>query len=187
MDGSGAQGLSPAFQGRTSLSRARSPSDIGQGSERKRRRKVLSCYDCRRRKLQCDRQIPACSRCTKAGQAASCLYIDDASEALGSLEPARSETAARRGPGEITFSRPVQHIPGDTLLRLEYQDSRIRQLEAALERSTRVEPAAIQRLRVSRLPITPESIQAHDVGIPATDRETMLLRGRSFKTQVRSN
>ncbi|RAL08443.1 uncharacterized protein BO97DRAFT_472979 [Aspergillus homomorphus CBS 101889] len=40
----------------------------------KRRRKALSCYDCRRRKLRCDRGQPACSRCRKGGIAETCSY-----------------------------------------------------------------------------------------------------------------
>ncbi|KAH8703511.1 hypothetical protein BGW36DRAFT_369443 [Talaromyces proteolyticus] len=40
----------------------------------RRRRKTVSCYDCRRRKLRCDREQPACSRCRKAGLADSCSY-----------------------------------------------------------------------------------------------------------------
>lgn len=41
---------------------------------RKRRRKALSCFDCKRRKLKCDRAYPACGRCVKAGIASQCSY-----------------------------------------------------------------------------------------------------------------
>jgi len=44
-------------------------------SERKRHRKVWSCSECRRRKLQCDRAQPVCSRCASFG--ARCTYNDD--------------------------------------------------------------------------------------------------------------
>ncbi|KAI9705774.1 MAG: hypothetical protein M1820_005022 [Bogoriella megaspora] len=50
----------------------------------KRKRKAFSCYDCRRRKLKCDREHPACSRCIKAGHADTCRYgsgpLDDEGE-----------------------------------------------------------------------------------------------------------
>ncbi|KAH8724825.1 hypothetical protein GQ44DRAFT_750068 [Phaeosphaeriaceae sp. PMI808] len=39
----------------------------------RRQRAILSCTDCRRRKLKCDRLFP-CNRCTKRGIAASCAY-----------------------------------------------------------------------------------------------------------------
>jgi len=48
--------------------RARSPPDDSTSGDRKRRRKVLSCFTCRRRKLQCDRVSPTCGRCKSAGQ-----------------------------------------------------------------------------------------------------------------------
>ena len=41
---------------------------------RKRKRKALSCVDCKRRKLKCDRMYPACGRCIKGGYAHSCQY-----------------------------------------------------------------------------------------------------------------
>lgn len=160
--------------------------DAGGGSERKRRRKVLSCYDCRRRKLQCDRTMPACGRCTKAGQPANCLYIDDPTD-TPTRPGDQANTDFGRAPPFPTNShmRASQAPTGDTLSRLEYQDRRIRQLEAALSESAQVLPP-IQQLRASRLPPTPESIVAIEpiaAAVNVTDRETMLLRGKSFKTQ----
>lgn len=159
--------------------RTRSPDASVGGSERKRRRKVLSCYDCRRRKLQCDRALPACSRCTKAGQAANCLYLEDASDA-----PIRDEPTPNRTSGKLPefyghSLRPLGAAgpTGDLLSRLEYQDGRIKQLEAALAQ------AGQGGSKTSRLPLTPESIAGAADVAPVQDRETTLLRGKSFKTQ----
>lgn len=44
--------------------------------KQRRQRAVLSCDDCRRRKLQCDRELP-CKRCIKGGIADSCSYKSD--------------------------------------------------------------------------------------------------------------
>ena len=41
----------------------------------KRKRISLSCTDCRRRRVKCDRTIPACLRCQKGGQADECKYV----------------------------------------------------------------------------------------------------------------
>lgn len=41
---------------------------------RKRAKRGTSCLDCRRRKLKCDGQQPACSRCIRGGIAATCNY-----------------------------------------------------------------------------------------------------------------
>jgi hypothetical protein len=45
--------------------------------KQRRQRAVLSCNDCRRRKLKCDRLSP-CDRCIKGGIASSCAYGPDA-------------------------------------------------------------------------------------------------------------
>src|SRR5271170_512341 len=41
----------------------------------KRRRIALSCVDCRRRKVKCDRSYPSCLRCKQGGHADSCVYV----------------------------------------------------------------------------------------------------------------
>lgn len=158
--------------------RTRSPDGTG-GSDRKRRRKVLSCYDCRRRKLQCDRALPACGRCTKAGQASNCLYLEDATDAP-LRDPIQGDTPTSSSGKLPAFyghsSRPVGSIApsGDLLSRLEYQDGRIKQLESALQKAGG-QPGKVH------LPPTPESIAGGDAAAPVQDRETTLLRGKSFK------
>ena len=167
-------------------SRARSPPDESAGGDRKRRRKVLSCYDCRRRKLQCDRVMPACGRCMKAGQETSCVYSEDAADPLF-----RSSKAVGPEPsGTSTIDRASAPSYPDTTLndlptKLKYQERRIQQLEAALARTTshRPENAAARQFEVLKLPLTPESIHDAGLGSNINDRETMLLRGRSFATQ----
>lgn len=61
---------------RSADSRDHSP-DAPDGSAEKRaskKRKVLSCYACRNRKMKCDRVYPVCGRCQKTGRAAQCTY-----------------------------------------------------------------------------------------------------------------
>jgi hypothetical protein len=41
--------------------------------KQRRQRAVLSCNDCRRRKLKCDRELP-CNRCVKGNVADQCAY-----------------------------------------------------------------------------------------------------------------
>ena len=62
-----------------------------ESREHKRRRKALSCYDCRRRKLKCDRTFPACSRCVKAGLARACTYAFDDAENAAQLSNAADD------------------------------------------------------------------------------------------------
>lgn len=44
--------------------------------KKRKRRAVLSCNDCRRRKLKCDRELP-CNRCVQGGVAHKCAYGDE--------------------------------------------------------------------------------------------------------------
>jgi hypothetical protein len=165
--------------------RARSPPDESTGGDRKRRRKVLSCYDCRRRKLQCDRVMPACGRCVKAGQESSCVYSDDATETPfrpskhTELEE-RSTSTAEHASVPSSSDTPLNDLP----MRVKYQERRIQQLEAALVRAShRPETTTSRHLDTLKYPLTPESMQDSGLGSNINDRETMLLRGRSFKTQ----
>lgn len=111
--------------------------------------------------------------------AASCTYIDDATETpTRNAEPNQNRTS-------IGYQRANQATPpaGDLLSRLEYQDTRIKELETALKQATL---KSHQHNDAQRLPPTPESIagvESHVATLNAMDRETMLLRGKSFKTQ----
>nr|POE65191.1 transcription factor lepe [Quercus suber] len=170
-------------------SRHRSPDVVG-GNERKRRRKVLSCYDCRRRKLQCDRSTPACSRCTKAGQASTCLYIEDSVD-MPDKPPLLDSRSIAGSNQRIADTGPRQSPSTDLLARLEYQDQRIKQLEAALVRAGQNVDhpiSAPQHIKTSigqPLPdtVVGASIIAASHGAIITDRESTSLRGRAFKTQ----
>jgi hypothetical protein len=72
----------------------------------------------------------------------------------------------------------------DLPTRVKYQERRIQQLEAALARTSHhPETIKSRHFDALRLPLTPESIQDSGLGSNINDRETMLLRGRSFKTQ----
>src|SRR5437764_12231641 len=79
---------------------------------RKRPRPVLSCVDCRRKKLKCDRLLP-CKQCKKAGRSAGCTYnspqespapaqLSDKSECMPGNGPQwkKTRTQSTTGPHE---------------------------------------------------------------------------------------
>ncbi|KAJ5675963.1 hypothetical protein N7462_008860 [Penicillium macrosclerotiorum] len=72
---------------------------------RKRRRPALSCEQCRRRKVRCDREMP-CGPCTKALDSLSCSYVHEGKAALDSrLEVSRiseEHSSSRSGIYEAT-------------------------------------------------------------------------------------
>ena len=142
--------------------RARSLPDDSTSGDRKRRRKVLSCYDCRRRKLHCDRVLPACGRCKKAGSI--CSYSEHATEI-----PA-NDTNQSSVVGHDPFAQ-LHQSSEEVSQTVKRQNLRIQQLEAALAR------------RSYSAPLTPVYAQQHESNVKINDRETMLMRGKSFKTQ----
>jgi hypothetical protein len=169
--------------------RVRSPPEDSAGTDRKRRRKVLSCYDCRRRKLQCDRIMPACGRCVKAGQASKCIFSDDA---VGILSRSTKDMNTRPEDSDnlVTEQANLPSHPdtpfSDLPMKVNYQERRIQQLEAALASAMAPRKTSFTRhFDILNLPLspTPESIQDTGPASNINDRETMLLRGKSFGTQ----
>lgn len=59
---------------RDNLSSANPANKMDKTPTSRRKRKTLSCYECRRRKLRCDREEPSCGRCRNAGKEDSCSY-----------------------------------------------------------------------------------------------------------------
>lgn len=163
----------------------------------KRRRIAFSCLDCRRRKLKCDRLFPSCSRCKKGGHSESCTYD---SEAVAS---ASTQSPEKHGTGDFSIAnghgiqRTVPRLPSvvrslaadeeegrrprprleNTTARLYAQEERIRQLEY---RIVGLERAAYN----ARSPeLTPSDPAKHSSSKAAVDKEAMIFRGKSFKTQ----
>ena len=126
-----------------------------ESREHKRRRKALSCYDCRRRKLKCDRKFPACSRCVKASLASACTYaFDDAEHAAqcsnaaddqqedplrgdplqGDLfQHARSKTLTQSTMVTTNNEFPRRQGSGDVFDRLRRQEEKISQLQTRVQ------------------------------------------------------
>lgn len=75
----------------------------------RRRRKPLSCTLCRQRKLSCDRERPACSRCRNAGRGDSCTYGERLPSTTSSKEGSGSgigEPSRVEPPSPIRDYRP---------------------------------------------------------------------------------
>ena len=182
----------------------RSPHDDTAAS--KRRRIAFSCLDCRRRKLKCDRTFPACSRCLKAGHSNICVYDSEAIESTFS-QPAGGRTRgtppgsdhawARAEPRLPSVARSFaadgeddsllkQQAPEDAFGRLHAQEERIRQLE---NRIIGLERAAYGggRAQWQKSIASPELAKCDSKNVSeqrdAAMRETMIFRGKSFRTQ----
>ena len=174
------------------------PSPHNETPASKRRRIAFSCLDCRRRKLKCDRLFPSCTRCQKGGHPETCSYDTEAVEstliqsssernptrdfstANGHGVPrtvARLPSVARSFAADEGPERFQRSYPEDTTARLYAQEERIRQLEhriIGLERAT----------HGARSPaLTQAELKAPSDLRAAVDKETMIFRGKKFKTQ----
>lgn len=75
----------------------RHPQDDGDDSSRivqRRRRPPLSCTECRRRKLKCDRSLP-CGQCIRSKTADSCVFVGPQPGASSGTSRRMSPTVSR--------------------------------------------------------------------------------------------
>lgn len=100
----------------------------------RRKRKALSCLDCRRRKLKCDRVFPACSRCIKGGIADTCTY-----DLQGADDDQESQADEQRGDHDeqTSGSRTVPNMAA--LQRLEERSAQARRIQYLEQKLARME------------------------------------------------
>ena len=148
--------------------------DGHEGSSDKRtskKRKVLSCYACRNRKMKCDRVYPICGRCQKTGRADQCTYDPRL------LEESHVNTGTHTVDGDPSFRSQrhdtADHVPAhmssDALrYKVRAQERRIEMLE--------------QKLAVKTGNLTHSRYQDVLPEEPEIEEE-MMFRGKGFKTQ----
>jgi hypothetical protein len=141
---------------------------------RKRRRPPLSCEQCRRRKLRCDRKLP-CTPCTRSRESLTCSYSqshitrENTSTSVGDPSPVavssradgrkRSFASAFSNEGNINAgdlgeSGNPDTPPPQTAQIIEDLQQRIRQLEDLVStgRATDQIPAVLSSSRTSITP-----------------------------------
>ena len=176
---------------------------VSEGMGSKRRRLALSCVDCRRRKVKCGREIPACVRCVRGGCGEKCQYIpyDEKSTTLptptdDSIEHRRDESPANdswaeeaetwhrssKAANENLDSITAQTIPRKRSLAqrsIEELRDRVVELETNV-RAAGSRPISSHRyLGMGHAPGPGPGSFTNTM----QDYERSLLRGRSFKTQ----
>ncbi|KAF1914849.1 hypothetical protein BDU57DRAFT_453747 [Ampelomyces quisqualis] len=156
-------------------SRENSPDHDGSpgGKRASKKRKVLSCFACRNRKMKCDRVYPVCGRCQKTGRADQCTYdprlLEDFTGNNGTVHADGHHVAA-------TFADSVAQdpLPGGTAsfnalrFKARAQERRIAELERKLAEKEGCDDPSVYR--TSR-PAEPDG------------NEEMMFRGKGFKTQ----
>ena len=170
----------------------------------KRRRLALSCVDCRRRKVKCGRETPACVRCTRGGYGDKCLYVayDDKSNALPTPTDDSPEHRREGSENGYTWTEEPETWQGrpskaahESLDRITAQS--VPQKRYAAQRSIEelrervVELETYVRAAGTRPVSSQQYLGLGHPGGPGTasftdamhEYDRSLLRGKSFKTQ----
>jgi hypothetical protein len=152
--------------------------------ESRRKRKALSCFDCRRRKLGCDREYPSCGRCRKAGQGSSCSY-DKRSLQSRHTEPSGPSSSKHckntpQAPSDWSSSTPVAHVR-----QINRIESRPSTLEASQNAGTwqllgRSSSATKTNERRPAIKADTETFLASPGELMSN--ETVIFRGENFRT-----
>lgn len=154
-------------------SRENSPEALDGSSEKRasKKRKVLSCYACRNRKMKCDRVYPVCGRCQKMGRADQCTYDPRLLEESHSNDGVHVEGAGASFTLRENVHNTTQvHTSSEELRwKLRVQERRIEMLEQKL---------AVQNKRTGI-----SQYSDHPVEEPEF-KEEMMFRGKGFKTQI---
>lgn len=170
--------LSPNALGHNSAS---PPGQESTANGPKRKRKIYSCYECRRRKLRCDRGYPSCSRCQKAGQTDSCYY-DAPPPAPTPSEPTVASAAVPRTPIAASVPRSTTldnhrpHIAG-----------RLSNLEADQNNGTwqllSARAASVYQYEHQRPAVKADNEEPPFPGRTHDSIRKVIFRGENFRTQ----
>lgn len=162
-----------------SRSRENSPDD-GHEKRQGKKRKVLSCYACRNRKMKCDRVYPVCGRCQRTGRADQCTYdprlLEDV-PANGDGHVESSGVGYGLGGGDGGAFTSSGGAPADTAAwKMRMQERRLDLLE--------------RKLTALGGPSNDDSSdppsRLHTFDTQANEplfKEEMMFRGKAFKTQ----
>lgn len=121
-------------------SREESP-EFEDGAADKRtskKRKVLSCFPCRNRKMKCDRVYPVCGRCKKTGRADQCNYdprlLEDSHANSDTHHDLSMMPLGGSGPHNNPTNGTPENAPyNDLQWKIRVQERKIRALEQQLE------------------------------------------------------
>jgi Fungal specific transcription factor domain/Fungal Zn(2)-Cys(6) binuclear cluster domain len=169
--------------------------DFTSGNSLKRPRPVISCLDCRRKKLKCDRNLP-CQQCVKGGRAASCSFQPGQEPDVRAAGPDQPEKRRRTdsladvnglprtdgnslplivGPSS-SAPRPIPHPPTGTGL-FEQLEQRVAKLENIVNTT---HPESSHKLNHGRGSQTP---LPWNPPVPAQPRQSMHTNVFPFATK----
>lgn len=169
----------------------RSPSSVGdeKGDQppRKRQRVRLSCLECRRRKLSCDRGYP-CERCLKSGTPDRCTYETRPGLAppKPSLTQASLSLSLATGLTDPLLRKDPSREP-DRVRRLEIEVAQLKNLllkQVASDGSSTLVGGSPTGARTdAREPPVDTNLSLQYQGEPLEKDELRFFRGKEFRTR----
>lgn len=159
----------------------------------RRRRPPLSCTECRRRKLKCDRSLP-CGQCVRSKTAESCVFV-------GPQPGAASGTAHRMSPpvsrtrvptdsyeqtgdagGVYVFDSKLGPKPSSNRVSKQNSSSELHELQQRLRTLERAvsKPQALQTPETSVCDVLSE-VTPHDTDVAGVDDRVRFLPDSSFR------
>jgi hypothetical protein len=155
----------------------------------RRQRAILSCNDCRRRKLRCDRLDP-CDRCIKSGIAESCAYGTEAHSLASEDIHDRPMKKRRQANGATRSTAAEESHPSESGQDLQAQNDQMQSNTAAGQRLEQLgRDIALLQQRIPRHAQEPKdqveflTNSPELKGIIRSSTVTGMLKGRSYATQ----
>lgn len=154
-------------------------SETTQSVPRKRRRPALSCEQCRRRKVRCDREMP-CGPCTKPHPSLDCEYVYEGKTALNArLDASRlseHESPPPGAPGVV----PSRSTDGARIAQLEASVRALQNRMHGLEQGVHVD-AARRRVPADDSASSPDADKLDD---HIADLERQLAEAKSHRSKL---
>ncbi|KAH5645189.1 hypothetical protein HBI51_111440 [Parastagonospora nodorum] len=152
----------------------------------RRQRAILSCNDCRRRKLKCDRLAP-CNRCIKGGVAQSCAYGPEAYSVVS--DELQEYAIKKRRRGSRSQQEVQSHIASESRHHVCEQDSTLQPDVTAQDRLEKLERelSLLQQHASTHAPERKDQVEflanSPDLkGISRSSAVMGILKGRGYGT-----
>ncbi|KAF2474124.1 uncharacterized protein BDR25DRAFT_280869 [Lindgomyces ingoldianus] len=153
--------------------------DIPNASEikarKRKRRAVLSCNDCRRRKLKCDRELP-CNRCINGGISNACAYGRSEQETRWFIEDAE---AVKSGHGlDQTQLNQDERPAGGYNSAISPDDATLNEGKQYLSQNEKWDGAELLERRIASLEAQLSSLSnTHALRIPSATNQPLPIPG----------
>ncbi|KAJ5128944.1 hypothetical protein N7448_002654 [Penicillium atrosanguineum] len=148
---------------------------------RKRRRPALSCEQCRRRKVRCDREMP-CGPCAKSQPSLDCEYVYEGKAALNArIDASRLSEHESPPSGARGVANPSSSTDGARITHLEATVLHLQNRVHILEEEGHVHAARLQRPQLSNDSSSSSNVNKLDDHIADLERQLAEAKARRLE------